>query len=129
MPQHTAHSAACQPVRQRLHPARAAGARGLAGGGEVQGKTKVIVSYHDFEETPDDETLRNLVDAMFGCGGDIAKVAATATDISDSARMLQLLENQQGVPQMLLLSPNHRVYVLPEVGKVSDFAARRPSAS
>lgn len=60
--------------------------------------TKVIVSYHDFEETPDDETLQNLVGAMFGCGGDIAKIVATATDISDSARMLNLLKDQKGLP-------------------------------
>ena len=55
------------------------------------------MSHHDFEATPDDETLRGLVADMFKCGGDIAKIAATATDISDSARMLRLLEDQQGV--------------------------------
>lgn len=68
-----------------------------AGGGKVPDKTRVIVSHHDFEATPDDETLRGLVADMFKCGGDIAKIAATATDISDSARMLRLLEDQQGV--------------------------------
>jgi 3-dehydroquinate dehydratase type I len=57
----------------------------------------VIVSHHDFEATPDDDTLRGLVADMFKCGGDIAKIAATATDISDSARMLRLLNDQQGV--------------------------------
>jgi len=67
-----------------------------AGGGELPDKTKVIVSYHDFEATPDMGTLRNLVDAMFACGGHIAKVAATATDIADSMRMLDLLKEQKG---------------------------------
>lgn len=77
--------------------------------------TKIIVSYHDFEETPDDETLHNLVEAMFNCGGDIAKIAATATDISDSMRMLDLLEDPRGEladTTGILLAGNH---FLPQV--------------
>jgi Type I 3-dehydroquinase len=77
-----------------------------AGGGEVPEKTRVIVSHHDFEATPDDETLRGLVAEVFACGGDIAKIAATATDISDSARMLRLLQDQPGVLSCLA-SPCH----------------------
>lgn len=93
----------------------------FAGGGVGDAKTKVIVSFHDFEETPDDTTLRNLISAMRGCGGDIAKIAATAQDISESLRMLDLLKEQteptialsmgeRGLPARLL-APKYGAYL------------------
>lgn len=54
------------------------------------------MSYHDFEETPDDETLQLLLAAMRGAGCHVAKIAAMATDISDSMRMLKLLDQETG---------------------------------
>lgn len=73
----------------------------FAGAEEIPSTTKVIMSYHDFEETPDDETLDLLLGAMRGAGCHIAKIAANATDISDSFRMLRKLQ-QQTEPTILL---------------------------
>jgi len=52
--------------------------------------TKVILSHHDYDETPSDEVLEALVKEMFKAGADIAKIATTAQRIEDSARMLAL---------------------------------------
>ena len=53
-------------------------------------RSKLIVSHHDFEKTPDDlwEIYRRIVRS--GC--DVAKIAATAKDASDNAKIFQLLK-------------------------------------
>ena len=51
---------------------------------------KIILSHHDYEETPSDEVLEALVSVMYKDGADIAKVATTAQTIQDSARLLAL---------------------------------------
>lgn len=58
--------------------------------------TNVILSHHDYAATPTDEELDALVAKMFEAGADIAKVATTATDVSDSLRMLQLPGRSEG---------------------------------
>lgn len=58
--------------------------------------TNVILSHHDYDTTPSDEALDGLVAQMVDAGADIAKVATTATDVSDSLRMLQLAERSEG---------------------------------
>ena len=68
----------------------------LAGGGPVPVDTKVILSSHNFEETPTDAALENTLQQMWACGADIAKIATTATDIVDCARVLTLLKTSQG---------------------------------
>lgn len=49
---------------------------------------EVVVSFHDFDETPDDDAL---IDIFEECAeyGDIAKVAAAADDYGDTLRMLE----------------------------------------
>ncbi|KAG2452420.1 hypothetical protein HYH02_002663 [Chlamydomonas schloesseri] len=63
---------------------------------EVPLSTKVILSYHDFQQTPDAAVLNKLATAMRQAGADIVKLAAMANDISDAARMLDLLRNKDG---------------------------------
>ena len=67
-----------------------------AGAGTVPIGTNVILSHHDYAETPSDEHLDGLVAKMFESGADVAKVAVQADDISDSLRMLQLAERTEG---------------------------------
>ena len=47
----------------------------------------VVVSTHDFTETPDRERLRDLLDAASE-RGDVAKLAVTATDVTDVLDLL-----------------------------------------
>ncbi|BDA46464.1 probable shikimate dehydrogenase (NADP(+)) at C-terminar half [Coccomyxa sp. Obi] len=68
----------------------------FASEGEVPLSTKVILSHHDYDETPSDEILEALVKEMFKGGADIAKVATTAQRIEDSAQMLALPGKSSG---------------------------------
>jgi 3-dehydroquinate dehydratase I len=51
---------------------------------------KVILSYHNFNETPPTDELAKMVDACFAQGADIAKIACLANSESDAARILSL---------------------------------------
>ena len=57
------------------------------------GKTKRIVSYHNFEETPDD--LREIHDRCASHDADIVKVATTANSPHDNVRMLSLISESE----------------------------------
>lgn len=67
--------------------------------------TKVILSHHDYDETPSDEILEALAKEMFKGGADIAKIATTAQRIEDSARMLALPRRSSGVQIIMFLAP------------------------
>jgi 3-dehydroquinate dehydratase I len=51
---------------------------------------KVIISYHNYTETPGLRELFNIVDECFNKGADVAKVATMVNSNSDNARLLSL---------------------------------------
>jgi 3-dehydroquinate dehydratase/shikimate dehydrogenase len=69
--------------------------------GRLQEKlgTRVIVSYHNFEETPGD--LHRMAQMLVGTGGDIIKIATYVNDTSDCIRLCQL-SSDLGVPKIIL---------------------------
>ena len=67
-----------------------------AGGGQTPPTTKIIVSAHNFKDTPSDGDLEAIMKKMWTAGADIVKIATTAKDITDCARVLTLLETSQG---------------------------------
>ena len=59
--------------------------------GEFRGNdVELIVSHHDFEATPEDDVLRAIVDECAGYG-DVAKVATSPEDLSDTLTLLRVL--------------------------------------
>ncbi|KAI6692533.1 hypothetical protein NL676_020243 [Syzygium grande] len=56
---------------------------------------KVIVSSHNFHNTPSAEAIGNLVARIQATGADIAKIATTALDITDCARIFQITVHSQ----------------------------------
>ncbi|MDY0201829.1 MAG: type I 3-dehydroquinate dehydratase [Bacteroidales bacterium] len=58
---------------------------------------KVILSYHNFEETPDTKDLINIADKLFSHGACIAKIACMAQAPSDCARVMGLYENYKNL--------------------------------
>ncbi|XP_054800931.1 bifunctional 3-dehydroquinate dehydratase/shikimate dehydrogenase, chloroplastic-like isoform X2 [Prosopis cineraria] len=56
---------------------------------------KIIVSSHNYENTPSVEQLGNLVARIQASGCDVVKIATTALDIVDNARIFQVLANSQ----------------------------------
>jgi 3-dehydroquinate dehydratase/shikimate dehydrogenase len=55
------------------------------------GKTKRIVSLHNFEGTPND--LESIHEGLTKIDADIVKIAALSNSFSDTARMLELMKN------------------------------------
>lgn len=83
----------------------------FAGGGAVPIKTKVILSSHNFENTPTDKALETTLQSMWASGADVAKIATTASDITDCARVLTLIKTSQGVSMSMHLHGAARLQV------------------
>ncbi|KAI8566121.1 hypothetical protein RHMOL_Rhmol02G0015100 [Rhododendron molle] len=68
--------------------------------GKKHGKCAVIISSHNYQNTPSSEDLGNLVARIQAAGADIVKIATTALDITDVARVFQITVHSQvrGVP-------------------------------
>jgi len=54
---------------------------------------KVIVSFHDFQTTPDAEKLKSITALCFQEGADIAKIACKVNNARDNLKLLMLLDN------------------------------------
>jgi 3-dehydroquinate dehydratase-1 len=52
--------------------------------------TRVILSFHDFQATPGDQTLLTTISAMISQGADIAKIACMPREPADVLRLLQV---------------------------------------
>uniref|UniRef100_A0A2N9IYC3 Uncharacterized protein n=1 Tax=Fagus sylvatica TaxID=28930 RepID=A0A2N9IYC3_FAGSY len=70
--------------------------------GKKPEKVKIIVSSHNYQNTPSVEEIGNLVARILATGADIVKVATTGLDIVDSARIFQVLVHSQ-VPMIGLV--------------------------
>lgn len=51
---------------------------------------KVIISYHNYDSTPDAEELRRILDTCFWHGADIAKIACLVSSTAEAARIMGL---------------------------------------
>ncbi|GLC40828.1 hypothetical protein PLESTF_001042000 [Pleodorina starrii] len=95
---------------------------------EVPLSTKIILSYHDFQQTPEPAVLDRLAAAMRSAGADIVKLAAMANDITDAARMLDLLKKKDG--PMIALSMGEKGQIVrllaAKYGGYLTFAAMSP---
>jgi len=53
-------------------------------------KSKLILSYHDFEGTPKPQALHKIIDDMKQAGADLVKIVCMANEICDNYIMLDL---------------------------------------
>ena len=58
---------------------------------------KVILSYHNFEATPDTEALELVVMEATACGADVVKIAVMVHTPHDAARLLALYARHTGI--------------------------------
>jgi 3-dehydroquinate dehydratase type I len=58
---------------------------------ERRGKTRLILSWHDFTGTPDAARLEMVLDEMLAAEADVVKMVALANDPADNLRMLSLI--------------------------------------
>lgn len=72
-------------------------------------KIKIIVSYHNFKETPYEKELNKIFEKMTVLKADIVKFATQAKDISDSFRMIDFLQdlNRRGFKAICLCMGKH----------------------
>ena len=59
--------------------------------------TRIILSHHNYEDTPSLKVLQELRDDMFNDGADIVKIATMAKDVSDSMRVLLAIDGSPGM--------------------------------
>lgn len=57
---------------------------------------KTIISYHNFNETPEKEYLQNIITKSFSVG-DIPKIAVKPNSIEDTYILVQLLTENKGI--------------------------------
>jgi 3-dehydroquinate dehydratase-1 len=55
----------------------------------------VIISYHNFDLTPPNEELLDIVEKCFTSGADIAKIACMVNNVGDNARLLGILDTER----------------------------------
>lgn len=59
--------------------------------GRGKGKTKIILSSHNYEKTPSDEDLAKIHAACVAAGADIVKIACVCEEVEDVERLERLL--------------------------------------
>src|ERR1035437_3600032 len=64
---------------------------------EIKNNTIVIISYHNYEMTPDTKELASIISTSFTLGADIAKIAAMVNETKDISRLLQLYDSDKQV--------------------------------
>ena len=92
---------------------------------------KVIVSYHNYSDTPDKETLQGMMVEMMDDGADILKLATMANSAADAARILSLYENPIKPMVALAMGEAGKVtrVAIPLLGAPFTFAAPEGAAT
>ena len=84
---------------------------------ERRGKTRLILSWHDFAGTPDAARLEAVLDEMLASEADVVKLVALAQEPADNLRMLSLIPRAKAARQ------GHHRLLHGAVGKWSRIAA------
>jgi len=61
-----------------------------------EGRTKLIISYHDFKKTSSYRTLRGIYNRCISRGADIVKIVTFARTLQDNLTILRLVDWAQG---------------------------------
>eukprot|EP00884_Botryococcus_braunii_P011164 jgi/Botrbrau1/20048/Bobra.200_1s0053.1 len=93
--------------------------------GQIPPGTKIILSEHDYKETPDFKTLLALRNEMFNAGADIVKIATMAKTDFDAMNLLLLTQDSPGPVIALAMGEKGLVSRLlaPVFGSVVTFGA------
>lgn len=96
-----------------------------------RGPTRIIVSWHDFQETPELPALQAILAAQQQAGADIAKVVTLARTPADNLRVLALIPQAQAQGQDIIafcMGPRGKFsrVVAPLLGSYLTFATLAP---
>ena len=78
-----------------------------------QHQCKVIISYHNFESTPDVDTLNQIIRNATVMGADCVKIAVTANSPADCARVMSLYDRHERLI----------AFAMGDAGKITRIAA------
>ena len=78
-----------------------------------QYRCKIIISYHNFESTPDSETLNQIVKRSIEMNADCVKIAVTANSFADCAKIMSLYEHHEHII----------AFAMGDTGKITRIAA------
>jgi 3-dehydroquinate dehydratase-1 len=86
------------------------------------GKT-VIISTHNFQETPDTDVIMEIIDESLEAGADIAKLAVTPNSFEDVLRLLEITFHTKGDLCMIAMGERgkHSRVIAPIYGSVMTF--------
>ena len=82
-----------------------------------RGKTRLILSWHDFAGTPDSARLETVLDEMLAAEADVVKLVALANDPADNLRMLSLIPRAKAAGKDVI------AFCMGPLGKWSRIAA------
>ena len=82
-----------------------------------RGKTRLILSWHDFAGTPETARLEAVTDAMLASEADVVKLVALAREPADNLRMLSLIPRAQAQGKEII------AFCMGPLGKWSRIAA------
>ena len=60
---------------------------------KVKGRVELLLSYHNLNETPSFEAMKDIVERQLSVGADVCKVVTTARSFADNIAVLQLISN------------------------------------
>jgi 3-dehydroquinate dehydratase I len=84
---------------------------------ERRGKTRLILSWHDFAGTPDTARLEAVLDEMLAAEADVVKLVTLAQEPADNLRMLSLIPRAQAAGKDII------AFCMGPLGKWSRLAA------
>jgi 3-dehydroquinate dehydratase type I len=82
-----------------------------------KGKTRLIVSHHNFKGTPSRQTLVKRLRACRSLGADVVKIVTLANTVEDNLRVLEL------IPQALAMGQDIVAFCMGAKGRMSRVAA------
>lgn len=85
----------------------------------AMGRTKLIISHHDYEGTPDLPALKKIVASCKKRGADIVKIVTTASTVEEASRILRLYDAKD-----LAVGPSQLVaFAMGEKGRFTRIAS------
>ena len=92
-----------------------------------RGKTKIILSFHDFEKTPNIKKLTSTVNCMRKCNVEVLKIATMINDDQDIKNLFQILLNKKKDEKMIVVGMGEKGKITrvlgPLIGSFLTFAS------
>ena len=85
--------------------------------GNHHGRTKLIISHHDFSGTPSERVLRRKLDECKGTGADMVKIVTYANTVEDNLRVLGLIPHARRKGGEII------AFCMGELGRISRIMA------